>query len=202
VFYAPGWVHVIAGCMFCGKTDEMLRLLRRFSIAGRSVLLVKPRLDTRTDAVVVMSRSGAQHHAVTVDAATEITAAARDADVVAIEEAQFFDGALPDVVERLAEAGKQVVVTGLDRDFRGVPFGTMPRLLALADQVTKLTAICVVCGEPATRTQRLIDGAPAPATSPLIVIGGMGDEKYEARCRLHHEVPAGEPPPATPSERA
>jgi thymidine kinase len=82
-----------------------------------------------------------------------------------------------------------VIVTGLDRDFRGVPFGTMPRLLALADQVTKLTAICMVCGEPATRTQRLIDGSPAPADSPLIVIGGIGDETYEARCRLHHEVP-------------
>ena len=99
------------------------------------------------------------------------------------------DAWMPDVVERLAQAGKQVVVTGLDRDFRGIPFGTMPRLLALADQVTKLTAICMACGEPATRTQRLIDGQPAPADSPLIVIGGMGDETYEARCRLHHEVP-------------
>jgi thymidine kinase len=89
----------------------------------------------------------------------------------------------------MADAGKQVLVTGLDRDFRGIPFGPMPRLMALADQVTKLTAICMVCGEPATRTQRLIDGAPAPADSPLIVIGGMGDETYEARCRLHHEVP-------------
>jgi thymidine kinase len=145
MFYTHGWVHVIAGCMFCGKTDEMLRLLRRFSIAGRRVVLVKPRLDTRTDDVTV--------------------------------------------VERLAELGKQVIVTGLDRDFRGIPFGAMPRLLALADQVTKLTAICVVCGEPATRTQRLIDGEPAGAESPLIVIGGLGDETYEARCRLHHVVP-------------
>jgi thymidine kinase len=189
MFYTHGWVHVIAGCMFCGKTDEMLRLLRRFSIAGRRVILVKPRLDTRTDAVTVVSRSGAQHEAVTVDASSEIEPAVEAADIVAVEEAQFFDPDLPDVVERLASMGKQVVVTGLDRDFRGVPFGTMPRLLALADQVTKLTAICVVCGEPATRTQRLIDGVPAPADSPLIVIGGMGDETYEARCRLHHEVP-------------
>ena len=110
---------------------------------------------------------------------------------MAIEEGQFFDEALPDVVSRLADAGKQVLVTGLDTDFRGVPFGAMPRLMALADQVTKLTAICMVCGEPATRTQRLIDGEPAPADSPLIVIGGMGDEKYEARCRQHHEVPPG-----------
>ena len=190
MFYTAGWVHVICGCMFCGKTDEMLRLLRRFSIAGRQVVLIKPRLDTRTEEVRVVSRSGAEHHALSVDGSSDIPAVAGDADIVAIEEGQFFDAELPDVVERLAGAGKQVLVTGLDRDFRGIPFGPMPRLMALADQVTKLTAICVVCGEPATRTQRLIDGAPAPADSPLIVIGGMGDETYEARCRLHHEVPA------------
>jgi thymidine kinase len=192
MFYTSGWVHVICGCMFCGKTDEMLRLLRRFSIAGRRVLLVKPRLDTRTDADRVFSRSGAQHEAVTVDSSSQIEGVAGEADIVAIEEGQFFDEQLPDVVERLAGAGKQVIVTGLDRDFRGIPFGAMPRLMALADQVTKLTAICVLCGEPATRTQRLIGGQPAPFDSPLIVIGGLGDETYEARCRLHHEVPAAE----------
>jgi thymidine kinase len=189
MFFTHGWVHVIAGCMFCGKTDEMLRLLRRFSIAGRQVVLVKPRLDTRTDEITVVSRSGAEHRAITVDHSTEIEKAIGAADIVAIEEGQFFDEGLPEAVEALAAAGKQVIVTGLDRDFRGVPFGTMPRLLALADQVTKLTAICMVCGEPATRTQRLIDGEPAPADSPLIVIGGIGDETYEARCRLHHVVP-------------
>ena len=190
MFYTAGWVHVICGCMFCGKTDEMLRLLRRFSIAGRRVLLVKPQLDTRTDHVTVVSRSGATHRAVAVESSADIAALVGDADIVAIEEGQFFDERLPEVVEELADTGKQVLVTGLDRDFRGIPFGPMPRLMALADQVTKLTAICVVCGEPATRTQRLIDGEPAPADSPLIVIGGMGDETYEARCRLHHEVPA------------
>ncbi len=192
MFYTSGWVHVICGCMFCGKTDEMLRLLRRFSIAGRRVLLVKPRLDTRTDVDRVFSRSGAQHEAVTVDDSGQIEGVAGGADIVAIEEGQFFDERLPDVVERLASAGKQVIVTGLDRDFRGIPFGAMPRLMALADQVTKLTAICVICGEPATRTQRLIGGQPATSDSPLIVIGGLGDETYEARCRLHHEVPAAE----------
>jgi thymidine kinase len=190
MFYTAGWVHVICGCMFCGKTDEMLRLLRRFSIAGRTVVLVKPRLDTRTDEETVVSRSGAQHRAFSVDHSRQIEALVDNTDIVAVEEGQFFDEELPDVVGRLANAGKQVVVTGLDQDFRGIPFGPMPRLMALADQVTKLTAICVVCGEPATRTQRLIDGQPAPADSPLIVIGGLGDEKYEARCRLHHEVPA------------
>ena len=195
MFYTAGWVHVICGCMFCGKTDEMLRLLRRFSIAGRTVVLVKPRLDTRTEDGTVISRSGAHHTAVAVDDSRQIENLVGNADIVAIEEGQFFDERLPEVVGRLADAGKQVVVTGLDQDFRGIPFGPMPRLMALADQVTKLTAICVVCGEPATRTQRLIDGQPAPADSPLIVIGGLGDEKYEARCRLHHEVPAAESAP-------
>ena len=175
--------------MFCGKTDEMLRLLRRFAIAGRRVILIKPRLDTRADDVTVVSRSGAHHRAVAVDDSNQIEALVGDADIVAIEEGQFFDDGLPDVVERLADGGRQVLVTGLDRDFRGIPFGPMPRLMALADQITKLTAICVVCGEQATRTQRLIDGRAAPADSPLIVIGGMGDERYEARCRQHHEVP-------------
>ena len=192
MFFTHGWVHVIAGCMFCGKTDEMLRLLRRFSIAGREVVLVKPRLDTRTDEVTVVSRSGAEHRAVTVDHSAEIEAAVGPADIVAIEEGQFFDEALPEVVEALAASGKQVIVTGLDRDFRGIPFGTMPRLLALADQVTKLTAICMVCGEPATRTQRLIDGEPAPADSPLIVIGGLG------RRDLRGALPA---PPRGPRPR-
>ena len=190
MFYTAGWLHVICGCMFCGKTDEMLRLLRRFSIAGRTVLLVKPRLDTRSDEGTVVSRSGAQHPAVSVDHSRQIEALVGSADIVAIEEGQFFDEGLPEVVGRIADAGKQVLVTGLDQDFRGIPFGPMPRLMALADEVTKLTAICVVCGEPATRTQRLIDGRPAPSDSPLIFIGGLGDEKYEARCRLHHEVPA------------
>ena len=190
MFYTAGWVHVICGCMFCGKTDEMLRLLRRFSIAGRTVVLIKPRLDTRTAEGTVISRSGAQHTALAVGTSREIEHLVGYVDIVAVEEGQFFDEDLPVVVSRLADAGKQVLVTGLDQDFRGIPFGPMPRLMALADQVTKLTAICVVCGEPATRTQRLIDGQPAPADSPLIVIGGLGDEKYEARCRLHHEVPA------------
>jgi thymidine kinase len=191
MFYTGGWVHVICGCMFCGKTDEMLRLLRRFAIAGREVALVKPRLDTRTDEASVISRSGARHRALSVDTSDEIEALIGRADVVAIEEGQFFDERLPDVVERLADGARQMIVTGLDRDFRGIPFGPMPRLMALADQVTKLTAICVVCGEPATRTQRLIGGQPAPSDSPLIVIGGIGDETYEARCRVHHEVPPG-----------
>ena len=192
MFYTSGWVHVICGCMFCGKTDEMLRLLRRFAIAGRTVVLIKPEVDTRVAEARVVSRSGAEHGAVSVGSSSEIEGMIGSADIVAIEEGQFWDDGLPEVVTRLADAGKQVLVTGLDQDYRGDPFGPMPRLMALADQVTKLTAICVVCGEPATRTQRLIDGQPAPADSPQIMVGGMGDEKYEARCRLHHQVPGAE----------
>ena len=190
MFYTSGWIHVITGCMFCGKTDEMLRLLRRYSIAGRHVVLIKPRLDTRTDETTVVSRSGARFEALAVDSSREIERLAGAADVVAIEESQFLDDGLPEVATGLADAGKQVLISGLDLDFRGIPFGAMPRLMALADQVTKLTAICAVCGEPATRTQRLIDGRPAPRESPLIVIGGLGDETYEARCRAHHLVPS------------
>jgi thymidine kinase len=133
---------------------------------------------------------------VTVDEAAQIPGVVGNADIVAIEEGQFWDTGLAAIVEQLADAGKQVLVTGLDQDFRGDPFGPMPALMALADQVTKLTAICMVCGEPATRTQRLIDGRPASADSPLIMVGGMGDERYEARCRLHHEVPPASDGPA------
>ncbi len=197
MFYTSGWIHVITGCMFCGKTDEMLRLLRRYSIAGRHVVLIKPRVDTRTDESSVISRSGARFEARSVDSSAEIETLAHGADVVAVEEAQFLDEGLPDVATRLAGLGRQVVIAGLDLDFRGIPFGPMPRLLALADEVTKLTAICTVCGSLATRTQRLLDGRPAAADSPLIVIGGMGDETYEARCRLHHQVPADDA--ATPA---
>ena len=187
MFYTSGWMHVICGCMFCGKTDEMLRLLRRFAIAGRQVVLIKPSLDTRTDDVNVVSRSGARHPAMAVDHSREIEALVGDADIVAIEEGQFFDEGLPEVVEALADTGRQVLVTGLDRDFRGIPFGPMPRLMALADQVTKLTAICVVCGGPATRNQRLVNGKPALWDSPIIMVGGR--ESYEARCRHCHRVP-------------
>ena len=188
MFYTAGWVHVICGCMFCGKTDEMLRLLRRFSIAGRRVVLIKPRLDTRTDALTVISRSGAQHTALSVDDSGGIEKLVGEADIVAVEEGQFFDDGLPDVVSRLADGGKQVLVTGLDTDFRGIPFGPMPRLMALADQVTKLSAICTVCGADATRTQRMVGGRPAAADDPLIVVGGLDDDRYEARCRAHHVV--------------
>jgi thymidine kinase len=185
-----GWIHVITGCMFSGKTDEMLRLIRRAEIAGRRVLLVRPIVDDRTAAGSVASRSGVSWTARAVADSSEIPpiVTAERASVVAIDEAQFFDEALPDVTELLAAEGRSVLVSGLDQDFLGRPFASMPTLLALADEVTKLTAICTVCGAEATRTQRMVGGRPAAADDPLIVVGGLNDDRYEARCRAHHVI--------------
>jgi len=185
-----GWIHVICGCMFSGKTDELLRLLRRAEIAGRRVILIRPTIDDRTAPEVVESRSGVGYRARPVGNASEIPAlvSRERATVVAIDEAQFFDDALSEVSELLASEGRMVVLSGLDQDFLGRPFGPMPELLALADEVTKLTAICTVCGAEATRTQRLVGGRPAGRDDPLIVVGGLDDEKYEARCRAHHVI--------------
>jgi thymidine kinase len=193
-----GQVQVIAGCMFSGKTDELLRLLRRAEIARRRILLVRPAIDDRTEASVVRSRSGAAYSSSVVADPLEIEALAKDAwaDVIAIEEAQFFRDGLVEVVERLALAGRTVILSGLNTDFRGRPFGPMPELMAIADGVTSLSAICTVCGDEATRTQRLIDGRPAGANEPIVVVGGLASETptprretYEARCRAHHELP-------------
>ena len=187
---ADGWIHVITGCMFSGKTDEMLRLLRRAEIAGRRVLLVRPAMDDRTEGGAVESRSGVTRKAEPVadsGAIPPLVSAAR-ASVVAIDEAQFFDDGLPEIAELLASEGRMVLVSGLDQDFLGRPFNAMPILLALADEVTKLTAICTVCGAEATRTQRMVGGRPAAADDPLIVVGGMNDDRYEARCRAHHVI--------------
>ena len=187
---AGGWIHLITGCMFSGKTDELLRLIRRAEIAGRRVLLVRPAMDDRTAEGAIESRSGHAYQALTVRDSSEIppiVTAAR-ASVVAIDEAQFFDDGLPETAELLAAEGRSVLISGLDQDFLGRPFNAMPTLLALADQVTKLTAICTVCGADATRTQRIVGGRPAAADDPLIVVGGMNDDRYEARCRAHHVV--------------
>jgi thymidine kinase len=184
--------------MFSGKTDELLRLLRRAEIARRRILLVRPTIDNRTELEVVRSRSGAAFQSKAVVDPVEIETLAKDAwaDLIAIEEAQFFGEGLVAVVESLAAAGRTVVCCGLNTDFRGRPFGPMPQLLAIADGITSLTAICTVCGEEATRTQRLIDGRPAGADEPLVVVGGLAAdgptpqrETYEARCRAHHELP-------------
>ena len=176
--------------MFSGKTAELIRLCERARIARRKVVLIRPALDDRTEPETVRSRFGVAFPARPVASSSAIEAVVTEthADVVAIEEAQFFDAGLVDVAERLADRDRAVIVNGLNRDFLGRPFGPVPDLLAIADEILMLSAICVVCGEAASRTQRLVDGRPASASDPLVVIGGMGDERYEARCRKHHDI--------------
>lgn len=189
------WLHVIAGCMSSGKTDELLRLLRRAEIARRRVILVRPDIDTRTPPEYAESRSKARFPSTTIARSEpdKIVGLARetDADLVGIEEAEFFESGIVGAVETLRRTGRHVILTGLNLDFAGRPFNSMPELLALADEITTLTAICVVCGGPATRTQRLVNGRPAAIDDPLIVVGGFDHaavETYEARCLVHHEV--------------
>jgi thymidine kinase len=192
----PGSLHVITGCMFSGKTDELLRLLRRASVGGRSVMLIRPSADTRSPAEVAESRSGARFESIAVATGRDIiaTVMAAPTEVVAIDEIEFFGLEVADVADRLATMGHEVIVSGLDTDFAGRPFGALPNLLSLADSVTKLTAVCVFpgCGEAATRTQRLVNNEPAAIDDPLIVVGGTetarAPDRYEARCRTHHRV--------------
>jgi thymidine kinase len=195
LYRADPWLHVIAGCMSSGKTDELLRLLRRAEIARRRVLLLRPDVDDRTPSEFAESRSKARFPSILVarsqPAGILSLARERDADLIGIEEAQFFDDRLVDAVQTLRDSGRHVIASGLNLDFAGRPFGPMPTLLALADEITMLTAICVVCGEVATRTQRLVGGRPAAIDDPLVVIGGFDAaaiETYEARCLRHHEI--------------
>ncbi len=182
-----GRVEVIAGCMFSGKSEELIRRLKRARIARQKVQVFKPSLDTRYSEIDVVSHNGEKISAVPVKNSTEITEkVSPDTDVVGIDEAQFFDKGIVSVANDLANRGIRVILAGLDMDFRGEPFGPMPELLAIAEEVQKLHAICTVCGEDATRTQRLINGKPANYDDPVIMLGAS--EKYEARCRKHHYV--------------
>lgn len=186
-----GKIEVITGCMFSGKSEELIRRLRRAKIAKLEVEAFKPAIDNRYSVVEVVSHGGDKVTAIPVSNASDILSKARrETDVIGIDEAQFFDMSLVDVVRNLARCGKRIVIAGLDMDFRGEPFGPMPQLLAIADEIIKLHAICTVCGEEATMTQRLIDGKPARYNDPVIMIGAA--EKYEARCKAHHYVDRGE----------
>lgn len=184
-----GWIELVCGSMFSGKTEELLRRVRRAEIARRRVQLFKPSIDIRYGLIRVASHDGrARNDAVVVKTAVDMLhQTAPDTEVVAIDEIQFFDAAIIDAVMLLAEQGRRVIAAGLDQDFRAEPFGPMPALLAIAEQVTKLSAICVVCGGSASRTQRLINGRPARYDDPIILVGGS--ESYEARCRRCHEIP-------------
>jgi len=185
-----GRLEVITGPMFCGKTDEMLRRLRRAIIAKQKIQVFKPGFDIRYSSEKVTSHAGNEYDAFPIENTSEIPALLRDdVTLVAIDEAQFFEKEIISVVQGLVDQGIRVIVGGLDMDFRGEPFGQMPILLAQAEVVDKLQAICMVCGEDATRTQRLVDGEPAHYEDPIIIVGAS--EMYEARCRIHHQVPRG-----------
>ncbi|MFN2187664.1 MAG: thymidine kinase [Candidatus Promineifilaceae bacterium] len=185
--HARGSVELVCGSMFSGKTEELIRRLRRAVIAKQTVQVFKPLIDTRYHERRVTSHNGINFEARPVASAVEILDhISPDTNVVAIDEVQFFDPSIVEVCDLLADGGKRVICAGLDTDFRGVPFGPMPDLMARAEKVDKLHAICVVCGEDASRTQRLIDGRPAAFDDPIVLVGA--DEVYEARCRLCHEV--------------
>jgi thymidine kinase len=171
--------------MFSGKSEEMIRRLRRAEIAGQRVVIFKPRLDDRYDATDVVSHAGLRMRAVAVDSVAELVARAAGADVVGIDEVQFFEPSVVDAALALADGGARVVAAGLDQDFRRLPFGPMPALLTHAEFVDKLQAVCHRCGGPATTTQRLVDGRPAPYGGETVLVGAA--EQYEARCRDCHE---------------
>jgi thymidine kinase len=194
-----GRIELICGSMFSGKTEELIRRLRRAGIARQKVQVFKPALDTRYHVEKVTSHNGLGYAAQPVAAAADILAAvAADTTVIAIDEVQFFDASIVTVCETLAGQERRVICAGLDTDFRGVPFGPMPDLLARAEQVDKLHAICVVCGEEASRTQRLINNQPAAFDDPVVLVGAA--EVYEARCRQCHLVaPARNPRPVPAS---
>lgn len=190
-----GRLEVITGCMFCGKTEELIRQLRRHRIARQRVQVFKPAIDDRYGTDRIASHSGADFEAVPVDQPMSvILTLAEGTTVVGLDEAQFFGPEIVVVVEDLISRGLLVVVAGLNQDFRGQPFGVMPELMARADELTLLPAVCMICGGVATRTQRLIDGKPARFDEPVVLVGGA--ESYEARCRIHHYVP-GKPKPGS-----
>ena len=183
-----GSIEVITGSMFCGKTEELIRRLRRATIAKQKVQVFKPAIDTRYAEEKVTSHAGTNFDARPIRHATEILEYLEpDTTVVAIDEAQFFDDEIVRIAQQLADRGIRVIAAGLDMDFRGEPFGPMPLLLAQAEEISKLHAICVICGEEASRTQRLVNGHPARYDDPVVIVGAS--ELYEARCRKHHEVP-------------
>ena len=185
--YRPGYVKVIAGCMFAGKTEELIRRINVLMFAKKNIKVFKPAIDNRYSESKIVSHAGSSVESIVVANSREILNYIDESvDVVAIDEVQFFDQDMIAVTEHLAKLGKRVMVAGLDTDFRGEPFGIMPKLITTAEFVTKLTAVCTVCGAPATRTQRLVNGSPASYFDPIILVGAA--ESYEARCRHCHEV--------------
>ena len=188
MIHHAGSIEVVTGSMFSGKTDEMIRRLRRATIARQKVQVFKPIIDNRYQVEKVTSHAGSAFDAIPIEKSGDLIKLLNaDTTVVAIDEAQFFDDNIVSIAQDLAHRGIRVIVAGLDTDFRGEPFGCMPVMMAIAERVDKLQAICMVCGEPASRTQRIVNGSPARYDDPVIIVGAS--EMYEARCRYHHEVP-------------
>jgi thymidine kinase len=185
----PGRIEIVAGVMFSGKSEELIRRVRRAMIARKKVQVFKSHLDERYQGLyAVSSHDGRSVEAIPIDSSIQIAQQLNNlADVIAIDEAQFLDAGIVPLVRSFATRGLRVIIAGTDTDFRGEPFGAMPQLMADAELVDKLHAICVVCGGPASRNQRIIDGRPAGYDSPTIMVGGR--ESYEARCRHCHQVP-------------
>lgn len=183
-----GWVELICGSMFSGKSEELIRRIRRATYGNLTVRVFKPVIDSRYSEECVVSHDGTSILARPIDRAADIlTYIEEGVDVIGVDEVQFFDENIVEVIDELANKGYRVITAGLDTDFRGEPFGPVPKLMALSESVTKLNAICPICGSPASRTQRLINGKPASYDDPIILVGAS--ESYEPRCRHHHEVP-------------
>jgi thymidine kinase len=185
--YKAGWLEVISGCMFAGKTEELIRRINVLRFAKKNIVVFKPAIDNRYSNTKVVSHGGSSVDSLVVSKARDILDYVDDSvDVIAIDEVQFFDSEIVAVCDQLAGSGKRVMVAGLDMDFRGEPFNVMPVLITCAEFVTKLTAVCTTCGAPATRTQRLVNGIAASYHDPIILVGAS--ESYEARCRHCHIV--------------
>jgi thymidine kinase len=181
-----GSLEVVCGPMFSGKSEELIRRLRRAEIAGLRALIVKPAVDDRFDVGHVVSHGGAKMRAVTASSSGEVRRLAAGYEAIGVDEVQFFDDGIVAAISELVDRGARVVAAGLAQDFRGLPFGPMPTLLAVADYVDKLEAVCHRCGGPATLTQRLVDGKPAPFSGETVQIGAL--DSYEARCRACFEA--------------
>lgn len=185
--YNPGYLEIITGCMFAGKTEELIRRINTLQFANKKVAVFKPAMDNRYGEGSIVSHAGSRIKSHEINKPEEIYDYISECtEVVAIDEVQFFDESIVGICEDLALKGIRVMVAGLDMNFKGEPFGVIPILLTHAEFVTKLTAVCTVCGSPATRSQRLVNGAPAAYDDPIVLIGAS--ESYEARCRHHHEV--------------
>lgn len=185
--YHSGWIECITGSMFSGKSEELIRRLRRGVYAKQKVIVLKPTIDDRYHKEKIVSHNGNAIEAINITEAKEIEQHdLSDVDIIGIDEIQFFDRTVVDIAQDLAKKGYRVITAGLDMDFKGEPFDPVPEMLAVSEHITKLQAVCAVCGASSSRTQRLIDGRPAKYDDPIIMVGA--NESYEPRCRAHHVI--------------